>query len=74
MLLPFLAISLTNSQQDRTEFAMLLTSYRYAKKRSSQYRRPSPNAHIPPPSEVQGNQVVVSRPISVRDMPKPWTW
>jgi hypothetical protein len=31
-------------------------------------------AHVPPPNEVQGNQVVVSHPISVRDMPKPWTW
>jgi hypothetical protein len=31
-------------------------------------------AHIPPASEIVGDHIVVSRPVSVRDMQKPWTW
>jgi hypothetical protein len=32
------------------------------------------HAHVPPPNEVLGNQVIVSRPISVRDLGKERTW
>jgi hypothetical protein len=31
-------------------------------------------AHIPAASEIMDDHIVVSRPVSVRDMQKPWTW